>query len=230
MNPLIFVFRRQYLESDKYYSSPEGVINPGQSNTVETPVPVPSNAQGESNKRCGQWYLTKEGDVCSTISLAFSISLDDFYFLNPQVDNKCSNLWLNTSYCVKPVGNVATYSGYPTPTPGTVFPKPTPAPTATYAPIVVPALSSKAAGTIDGCASYENAFPQSLYELYGNEEINACGVWAMHAGVTVQNLIAWNPSLSAEKCILQSGKSYCILKCKLTMILYRCDSSPCTVC
>ncbi|OAL43793.1 hypothetical protein IQ07DRAFT_523494 [Pyrenochaeta sp. DS3sAY3a] len=204
-------------------SSPEGNVNPGQGNTVETPAPVPSNAQPQSNTRCGQWYLTKEGDICGTISLAYSISLDDFYFLNRQVDNTCSNLWLNTSYCVKPVGNVATYSGYPTPTPGTVFPKPTPTPETTYSQIVLPPLASKAAGTIDGCVTYENAYPQSLYELYGNKEINGCGVWAIDAGVSIQDLIAWNPSLSAENCALKPGQSYCIRKCKLTLKLFHCD-------
>lgn len=32
--------------------------------------------------------------------------------LNPGIDDTCSNLWLDTSYCVAPVGNIASYSGY----------------------------------------------------------------------------------------------------------------------
>ncbi|EUC49055.1 carbohydrate-binding module family 50 protein [Bipolaris oryzae ATCC 44560] len=201
-------------------SSPEGLVKAGQSNTIDTVAPVPSDAQNQSNKRCGQWYLTKKDDLCGSISLAFGISLDDFYFLNPQVDNKCSNLWLNTSYCVRPVGNVATYSGYPTPTPGTVFPKPTPTPTSEPPPIVTDPLWSTAAGTVDNCEVYLNAFSESLSSVLGIAQINSCAIWAAQAGVTVEDLIAWNPSLSTNNCVLQEGKSYCILKCKSPTIVF----------
>ncbi|KAF2009038.1 carbohydrate-binding module family 50 protein [Aaosphaeria arxii CBS 175.79] len=207
--------------SNLYTCSPEGNVSPGQGNTVATSAPVPENAQPKSNTRCGKWYPAKKDDECGTISLAFSISLDDFYFLNPQVDMECSNLWQNTSYCVRPVGNVATYSGYPTRAPGTVFPKPTPTPASAAPPIVLPPLSAKA-DTIEGCEKYMNAFSKSIYKFFGDVEINACDIWAIQAGVTVEDLVAWNPSLSAENCVLQSDKSYCILKCKLKF--YHCKS------
>ena len=43
-----------------------------------------------------------------------SISLRDFYFLNPSINiSDCLNLWLETSYCVKAVGDINTYKGYP---------------------------------------------------------------------------------------------------------------------
>lgn len=32
--------------------------------------------------------------------------------LNPQVWENCTNLWLDYSYCVKPVGVITTYPGY----------------------------------------------------------------------------------------------------------------------
>ncbi|KAF2131242.1 lytic polysaccharide monooxygenase [Dothidotthia symphoricarpi CBS 119687] len=108
------------------------------------------------------------------ISLAFDISLDDFYFLHPQVDDKCSNLWLETSCCVRLIGNVATYSGFPTPTPGTVYPQPSPTPTSAPPLIVTDHLWSTAAGTLND---------------------------------------SWNPSFSADNCVSQEGKSYCILRC-----------------
>lgn len=44
--------------------------------------------------------------------MAMSISLKDFYFLNPMVNSTCGNLWLDTYYCVEAVGNIATYSNY----------------------------------------------------------------------------------------------------------------------
>jgi hypothetical protein len=75
-------------------------------------------------------------------------------------------------------------------------------------------LWSTAAGTLNDCEIYLNAFSKSLSSAMDVDEINSCDIWAAQAGVTVQDLIAWNPSLSAGNCVLQEGKSYCILKCK----------------
>jgi LysM repeat protein len=201
-------------DSDHSRSSPDGALKVGQSNTIQEDAPVPANAQSQSNTHCGQWYETKKGDFCNTISLAFGISVDDFYFLNPQVDHQCSNLWLETSYCVSPVGNVATYANYPTSTPATVFPKPTPPPTTSYAPIPTPALSATAEGTISGCQLYRNAYDESISDVFDLSKINSCKLWAAKTDVSVEDLLAWNPSLSATNCMLQPGKSYCILRCK----------------
>ncbi|PVI08691.1 carbohydrate-binding module family 50 protein [Periconia macrospinosa] len=196
-------------------SSPNGVIKPGEGDAVATDAPVPDNAQSQSNKHCGKWYLTQEGDLCDSISMAFGITVKDFYFLNPQVDDKCSNLWLETSYCVKPVGNIATYSGYPVSTPPTVFPKPTPEPTKPYTPVGTQPLSAIASGTADDCEYYQNAFESWLGDVIDNfdlSEANSCNSWAAGVGITVEQLLAWNPSLSKDSCTLQAGKSYCIYK------------------
>jgi LysM repeat protein len=79
---------------------------------VATPVAVPTNAATGSNPKCGLWYTTISGDICSTISGQYSISLKNFYFLNPAVDNKCSNLQREVAYCVRPVGDITTYPSY----------------------------------------------------------------------------------------------------------------------
>jgi hypothetical protein len=79
---------------------------------VSTPVPVPTDAATGSNRRCGLWYTTISGDVCGSISGQYSISLKDFYFLNPDVDDQCTNLQPATAYCVKAVGDITTYIGY----------------------------------------------------------------------------------------------------------------------
>jgi hypothetical protein len=199
-------------------SSPDGIVNPGQSNTIATAAPVPDNAQPESNTKCGEWYFVEMGDHCDSISIANGITLDDFYFLNPQVDDKCLNLWLGASYCVKAVGDIATYTGYPITTAATVFTRPTPAPTSTksYPPLTTPALSAKAPGTVEDCDEYQNAFTYDWGDL---DEMNACGMWAWYYKISLQDLLRWNPSLPAENCILESGKSYCILKCKFCCLL-----------
>lgn len=56
-------------------------------------------------KSCAQYHSVVEGDTCASISVSSGISLDDFYFLNPSVDSNCTNLILEESYCVKPVGS-----------------------------------------------------------------------------------------------------------------------------
>ena len=53
-----------------------------------------------------------EGDTCGLVSVANYLSLSDFYFLNPEINENCTNLELGVAYCVEPVGNLATYSGY----------------------------------------------------------------------------------------------------------------------
>jgi hypothetical protein len=142
-----------------------------------------------------------------------------FLFPQPTDRRNCSNFWLGTSYCVRPVGNVATHSGYPAPMPGTLFPKPTPTSTSAPPPIVTDSLSAKAAGTVDDCDVYMNAFSESLSSVFG-VDINSCDVWAAQAGVAVEDLVGWNPSLSTIHYVLQTGRSYCILKCRLATTLF----------
>jgi hypothetical protein len=82
------------------------------------------------------------------------VTLDDFYFLNPNVDNKCSNLWLDAPYCVKPVGDIQTYPNYPVEVRSTSFPRatePTQEPMQSFAP---PELNPHAPDTVDDCDDY----------------------------------------------------------------------------
>ncbi|KAG2025158.1 hypothetical protein GB937_002919 [Aspergillus fischeri] len=194
-----------------------------------TAAPVPNNAQGQSNTKCAEWYLVssvapfstksaafsyqsiikvQSGDYCSSISVKFGISLNDFYFLNPQVDVNCSNLWLNTSYCVQAVGNIATYSGYPVTTPSYTFTK-LPSTTAfTPVPIATPPLNPKAPGTWANCTFYENAFNTKIDNY---ESLNSCHSWSINSGSTVEQLIHWNPSLDPKNCVLDPAYSYCLI-------------------
>ncbi|KAL3248312.1 hypothetical protein ABHI18_012097 [Aspergillus niger] len=79
---------------------------------VTAPVPVPDNAVTTSNTDCGYWYTIQDGDTCDRVSEIFFIPENDFYFLNPQLDNNCAYLLLGNSYCVQAVGSIQTYSGY----------------------------------------------------------------------------------------------------------------------
>lgn len=70
-----------------------------------TPAPIPSNAAAGSNKPCGQWYEVEKGDYCNLVMLKYTISLEDFMFLNTGINVNCTNLFAKESYCVQPVGD-----------------------------------------------------------------------------------------------------------------------------
>lgn len=149
--------------------------------------------------------VVKDED-CSTISMKYAISLSDFYFLNPQVDSTCSNLWADTSYCVQAVGDIATYSGYPVKTASYTFTKPA-STKYTPTPIATATLQPTASGTIGGCSAYQNAFGSNIANV---TYLNACDGWAVVNDVTVAELLRWNPSLSSENCVFEAGYSYCV--------------------
>jgi hypothetical protein len=187
-----------------------------QGDTATTQAPVPTNAQGQSNTDCAAWYLVLPGDDCAAISLRFGISLDDFYFLNPQINSTCGNLWSNTSYCVEAVGNIATYSGYTISVASTSFTRPVTT-QSTIPPYTAPTLNPQASGTIAGCVDYENAFNTTDTSV---NSTNSCDDWAAIADVTVSDLIAWNPSLSASDCVFLAGYSYCVVQSNATAGTY----------
>ncbi|KAJ5800077.1 uncharacterized protein N7518_002145 [Penicillium psychrosexuale] len=182
-------------------SSPTGTAIVSEGSSATTAVAVPTDAQSLSNTNCAEWHEVLSGEDCSTISLKYAISLSDFYFLNPQIDSNCTNIWLDTSYCVEAVGNIATYTGYITTTAAYTFTKPA-STTYTPTPAATATLEPTASGTIEGCAIYNNAFSSTIANA---TTLNSCNIWASIAEVTVDNLLSWNPSLSASDCTFTSG-------------------------
>ena len=157
------------------------------------------------------------------MSVANSISLSDFYFLNPEINVNCTNLDLGIAYCVEPVGNIATYSGYTVTAGPTITVPPasfssvnTAIPTTTGDPgyIATTSLLPQASGTIQGCNTYRN------YD--STNGLNDCSYIAYAYDVTTDQLLAWNPSLPSNlsTCDFQSGYSYCVLQSTET-----CESS-----
>ncbi|RDW83597.1 LysM peptidoglycan-binding domain-containing protein [Aspergillus mulundensis] len=189
-------------------SPPGGSVAVGEGNsTSTTAAPVPTDAQAQSNTECATWYEVQEGDTCSILSLKFSISLADLIFLNPQIDTNCTNLWLDTSYCVKAVGDINTYSDYPSSTPAYVFPKPTTTATFTPVPVTLPTLNPHAPGTLEDCDFYDNPFDAGPN---AGIDMAACETWADEAGVDLATFVQWNPSLSIGNCTMDLSYSYCI--------------------
>lgn len=154
-----------------------------------------------------------EGDTCGLVSVANYISLSDFYFLNPEINSNCTNLDLGIAYCVEPVGNIQTYSGYTTTSgaPSVRVPPVSftsintaitvPTPTAGY--IYTPTYLPPAPGTDSTCFYYAN---------YSSTAPNDCTDVAGAYQITTAQLLSWNPSLSSNlsTCSLQSDYSYCV--------------------
>ncbi|KAB8227370.1 uncharacterized protein BDW43DRAFT_247217 [Aspergillus alliaceus] len=173
---------------------------------------VPTNAVHGSSRNCSRWYIVVEGDECGLVSLAQSISLTDFYFLNPEIDENCSNLQLGKAYCVKPVGSITSYPNYTvtgvlpiTVTPATFPSVNTAIPTRTNDPgyeYIEPTLLPPAPGTIPDCYLYQN--PPHFTKL--------CRDLAWDNNISGEDLAKWNPSLEKDmaNCTLTSTYSYCV--------------------
>lgn len=76
-----------------------------------------------------------------------------------------------------------------TPTESFVFP------TVTYAP-----------GTFTNCTEYQYGVPEDWSEA---THINSCKFIAHISGITISQLLQWNPSLSKDSCTLSSEYQYC---------------------
>ncbi|KAK7915205.1 hypothetical protein PG985_012908, partial [Apiospora marii] len=163
-------------------------------------------------------YQVQTGDTCGKLSIAYSLPLSDFLFLNPEVYSNCTNLLLGVAYCVFPVGSIATYSGYkPAPTmpitvPPVTFPfvnTENPSPTSHPNPGFTWHQLPMASGTFEGCASCAD-----YDDTTTDASTNSCSFIAYLYWVEVSDLIVWNPSLSKNEteCALQPGHSYCVQK------------------
>jgi hypothetical protein len=146
------------------------------------------------------------------VSISNQISLEDFYFLYPEITGDCSNLVLGVAYCVLPVGTIVTYPGHTvtsqriTLPPATFSSVNTAIPTSTNHPGFTATASflPRASGTIEGCDTYRN------YDTVNG--INDCPVIGYLYDSSTEDLAAWNPSLSSDPndCKLQPGLSYCV--------------------
>ncbi|KAK8048097.1 LysM domain-containing protein [Apiospora saccharicola] len=186
-----------------------------------TAAPVPTNIAGQTNNYCGRFYEAKLGDYCNLITMRFSISLDDFIFLNPAVNENCTNLYAEESYCVQPVGQINTYSGKPgatshvlTMTAGPVEDAATtladntwtaPAPTSTPLPL--------ANDTRDGCAYYLLG-DDWQQDISGTSFTSNCQFAAQVLGVELVDLQVWNPRM--------------VENCNFTVVVFPSGAPTCT--
>ncbi|KAK3898700.1 hypothetical protein C8A05DRAFT_37699 [Staphylotrichum tortipilum] len=181
-------------------TGPPGGYQEASSGTAASAAPVPTNGMTDSNQNCGKWATVGDGDTCASMSVAFGITLSDFYFLNPEVLTDCTNLWL----------------GYAITAPATSFTRPSP--TATSYTLGPSTLLPSAPGTVAGCVKYRDHYNSTTFDISGRayslDEFfpNDCSYVASAYGVTVDQLLLWNPDLDVDNCELHAGYSYCVLR------------------
>ncbi|KAI0814080.1 hypothetical protein GGR55DRAFT_687075 [Xylaria sp. FL0064] len=198
------------------YTVPEStVLAP---TTASTAAPVPTDVAPGVNKNCGRYYQVQPDEYCNLIVLHFGISLQDFQFLNPDVNENCTNLFANESYCILPVGDINTYpgrAGATTAPPTTTLP---------FAPILsldtaistAPIMTSTslplAEDTRGDCSLYFNGQQILIENISTTSYQNACEFAAAVWGISVEDLTQWNPDLgnvTNGECNMMSDVRYC---------------------
>jgi hypothetical protein len=53
-----------------------------------TAAPIPTDVANGTNTKCGKYYKAVPGDYCNLIVLKYSITLEDFIFLNTAINAK----------------------------------------------------------------------------------------------------------------------------------------------
>ncbi|KAF2223855.1 hypothetical protein BDZ85DRAFT_236355 [Elsinoe ampelina] len=193
------------------------VVGNNTGGAITSPAPVPSNIAPQTNTNCGRYHNVLGGDDCGTIGLKYDISLKDFRFLNPMVWDNCTNLWIDTSYCVTPVGPIEAYPGYSQPTatfsmtPEISTPVPWTDPFSEPSGVVNIPLAD---GTRNDCWEYlwwntSLSNPPSCEEATGFFEIS------------MEQFLTWNPSMAIaddnsttptakDGCSIAPSSSYCM--------------------
>lgn len=182
--------------------------NPSSTPTSKAAVPTPT-APGTTGN-CGRFYLVREGDICNTVTLNNSVSLDDFLIMNPEVNTNCTNLWLGYNYCVAPYPPLQSSSAVPVVTTNysTATLMMIPLTTASYTPTLItvaltpagiPAPTNVASGTRTIACGY-------YYDVQTGDTLDSISATV---GVSAFDLLTWNPELANSSPI--NGTALCVL-------------------
>ncbi|KAH8901682.1 hypothetical protein GQ53DRAFT_851663 [Thozetella sp. PMI_491] len=185
-----------------------------------TPAPIPTDVAAGTNTYCGQYYKAILGDYCNLLVLKFGITLPDFVFLNPAINENCTNLFAEESYCVQAVGDINTYSGRPGYISYTASITSFSGDPATRWPVVnftTPTRTgtselSLATGTRSDCFQYFNGTSFLGKVTSGSFYSSDCDLAAHVFMVSLEDLAVWNPSLgntSLSNCTFLAGEGYC---------------------
>ncbi|KAK4041568.1 autolysin [Parachaetomium inaequale] len=152
---------------------------------LAAPAAAPTPTQAGIAANCNKFHLVASGDTCGRLSVAYAISLPDFYSWNPAVDDACTGLWLGYYVCVG-VEASATPTTTATPTiPTGANGVATPSPIREGMTTVCDTFHFAVAG--DNCWDLEQTY-----------------------GVTFKDFYRWNPSILNSCGGLWPGYHYCI--------------------
>ncbi|KAK6500776.1 hypothetical protein TWF506_003539 [Arthrobotrys conoides] len=147
---------------------------------ADTILPPPGATARGTTRNCGKWYQIAKEDICQIISLKTKIALNLFYDINPNIDSECSNLVVGLWYCVQPTEN---WRGDESVTTRTTLPPPGPT---------------------------ESGTSQACYEWHKVVSGDYCGLLESSYGISLDDLIDWNPTLKRDCSNLLLGKAYCV--------------------
>jgi len=145
---------------------------PTTTSTTTTPAPTPTNEPQMPgiHPDCSQFYKIKSGDQCDTIASAHGITSAQLRSWNTEINDSCSNLWLDYFICVRVPGV--------TPITTTTSTSTTAAPAPTNEP--------QMPGIIGTC----NRF----YKIQSGDQ---CATIASRNGISVAQLRSWNSEINA---------------------------------
>lgn len=135
-------------------------------------------------------YKVKAGDTCASIASAQEISISSLINYNPTLNRACSNLISDNNICVGPSGVQYT----PTKIPGATATK-----TNQYATSTVTPSGTAAGGTTDKCGKY--------HKISAGD---TCEQLSLKYSISVELLIAINPSAGKDCSALSPGILYCV--------------------
>ncbi|KAF2000817.1 carbohydrate-binding module family 50 protein [Amniculicola lignicola CBS 123094] len=167
-------------------SSPDGEFvpqtAPNNTSTTNQTVSAPGSTPFGTIKNCKTYYQVQIADNCKRISIAASVSVEEFMAMNPSIDANCSNLYPGLWYCTKPLLNWNA-PGNGTNSTSTTVPPPAPTPS----------------GTVGRC-----------YRWHVIQSGDTCALLQVVEGISMEDLMAWNPDLKAECSNLVLGLAYCV--------------------
>jgi LysM repeat protein len=137
---------------------------------------------------CYEWYTIQSGNTCSLIESSFGITFAQLQAWNPSLDSACDNLFLGEAYCVSGPGISTSVSSSSTT-------KSTSSTTTSFATPGAPTPS----GTTAQCYTYHTVASG-----------DTCSALETTFGITMAQIVYWNPSLNSGCTNLLLGEAYCV--------------------
>ncbi|KAH8898728.1 hypothetical protein GQ53DRAFT_635263, partial [Thozetella sp. PMI_491] len=140
-------------------------------NGVTTPVPT----QDGMVKNCNKFHFVAKGQACATVISLYSISLAQFVQWNPAAKSDCTGLWAETYACVGVIGGIVSTT--------------------------ITASTTTPVG--NGIATPTPTQPDMVgncNEFYFVVSGDSCASIASKSGISLDDLITWNPSVGGASC------------------------------